>query len=405
MRVAVAFQDERVELDVPDGRLVGAWEGPEGARASDVPGMVARALEEPQGFPPLRHAVVPGDRVVVALGADVPEARSVVGQICRVLGESGVAPGDITVLADVPPDKEDDLAGDMPPGVVFRRHDPGARTQIAYLATTTQGRRVYLNRLLTDSDIVVPVGRLAYDSVLGYRGPWGVIFPGLSDSETLQAYRARATVLRPDRDAPPEALNESNEVGWLLGCQFQVGVVAGVRGVTDVVSGLGSTVFEQGTLAVDRGWSFLASGRAELVVVGIGRPGENVGMTDVARGLAAAQRLVQRGGKIMALSRAGGVLGPSMSRLAATQDPRAAASVLKGHEADFDHAAAVQLAKALDWADVYLLSALEPGVVEDLSMIALERPEEVRRLAAASHSCLVVSQADLVRAGVADEPD
>src|SRR5260221_7854904 len=110
-------------------------------------------------------------------------------------------------------------------------------------------------------------------------------------------------------------------------------------------------------------------------------------MTDVARGLAAAQGLVQRGGKIRAPSRAGGVLGPAMSRLAAAQDPRAASVALRGHEADSDHAAAWQLAKALDWADVYLLSALGPDVVEDLSIIALERPEEVRRLAATSHSC------------------
>jgi hypothetical protein len=54
-------------------------------------------------------------------------------------------------------------------------------------------------------------------------------------------------------------------------------------------------------------------------------------------------------------------------------------------------------------ADVYLLSALADDLVEDLGMIPLSRPAEALRLAAASDSCLVVSQADRTRAVVIDE--
>ncbi len=36
-------------------------------------------------------------------------------------------------------------------------------------------------------------------------------------------------------------------------------------------------------------------------------------------------------------------------------------------------------------------------------MIALERPQEARRLASSSGTCLFVSQAELTRASVADE--
>ncbi|HEX8201150.1 MAG TPA: hypothetical protein VF590_11735, partial [Isosphaeraceae bacterium] len=62
-----------------------------------------------------------------------------------------------------------------------------------------------------------------------------------------------------------------------------------------------------------------------------------------------------------------------------------------------------QVARALVWADVYLLSALGEDVAEDLAMIPLGGPEEARRLAAASASCLLLSQAELTRAEVADE--
>ena len=94
-----------------------------------------------------------------------------------------------------------------------------------------------------------------------------------------------------------------------------------------------------------------------------------------------------------------------MRRLIAADDPRVGPSALKGHESESDSTAARQVAQALAWADVYLLSSLRPEDVEGLSMIALDRPEEAQRLVAVSGSCLFVSHADLVRAVVVDETD
>ena len=62
--------------------------------------------------------------------------------------------------------------------------------------------------------------------------------------------------------------------------------------------------------------------------------------------------------------------------------------------------AARRLAHALAWADVFVLSGLAPDLVEDLSLFALEQPEQARRLVAKSGSCSFVSQAELTRAVV-----
>jgi len=200
-------------------------------------------------------------------------------------------------------------------------------------------------------------------------------------------------------------LIESTEVSWLLGSQFQLGLIEGVCGVIRATAGLGSAVLERGSREVDEAWSVRAESRAELVVVGIGRPGETSRIADVARGLATARRLVQRGGKVVVLSRAEGTIGPAMQRLAGADEPGRGLAALRGHEGESDYIAARQLALALAWADVYVLSALGGETVEDLSMIALDRPEEARRLAALCNSCLVVSQADRAWGSVADEPD
>jgi hypothetical protein len=401
MRVAVHFQNEHLDLEVPDDRLVAEWHGPAGVASSDVRGLVLDALERARDYPPMRQVVVPGDRVVIAFDDSVPAPREVLGAIIEVLRGAGVDPGSITVLATR---AEPALTGLLPEGIALAVHDPDDRKQLAYLASTSGDRRIYLNRLLTDADVVVPVGRLGHDSALGYRGPWSLIFPGLSDRETRDGFRAKTTDELPDPERPWPTLTESSEVSWLLGSQFHVGVLAGTDGPSEVISGLESAVRDQGARAVDRAWSFRAESRAELVAVGIGRPGASAGIDDLAEALTTATRLVRRGGKIVALSRVEGTIGPALGRLIKAGDPRLGPAPLRGHEADPDYPAALRISRALAWADVYLLSALGPDAVEDLSMIALDRPEEAGRLVAASGSCLLVSQAERVRAVAADEP-
>jgi hypothetical protein len=402
MRVVLDFQNERLDLDVPEGRLVADWHGPAGVAAADVPRLVREALENPCQYPPLRQAVVPGDQVVVALDLGVPEAGGVLQAVCETLLQAGVESGSITVLTA-------DEAGPsvrgwaLPPGIAWAVHDPDDRSHLAYLASTTQGRRVYLNRLLTDADVVVPVGRLAYDALLGYRGPWSLLFPGLSDRATERSFQAISADDWPDRAHPSQALGESAEVSWLLGSQFHVGIVAGTHAPVEAVAGLDSLVRSEGAHQLDRAWTFEAEQRADLVLVGIGQPGMPATLENLAAGLTNAARLVERGGKIVVLSRAEGRIGPALQRLFALDDPRLAPAALRDHQSDPDYALARQVARAMAWADIYLLSALDSQAIDDSPLVALGHPEEARRLVAACRSCLLLSQAEWARVRVAGE--
>jgi nickel-dependent lactate racemase len=401
MRVTVEFQGERLDLDVPEERLVGSWEGPPGLTNDAVPRLIAEVIENPCEYPPLRQAVVPGDRVAIALGDDAPEPGAVLSAVVRVLTAAGVVSESVTVLTPGPTPAG--LADSLPPDIRFKSHDPDDSKALAYLATTTGGRRVYLNRELTDADFVLPVGRISYDPVLGCGGPWGVILPGLCDAATRAEFHRRGDDRLPDAARPGAELSESLEVNWLLGTQFQLGLVGGVAGLVAARAGLTSAVLKEGVEALDHAWGFVAPDRADLVVVGIGRAGDEMGLDDVGRALAAATRLVRRGGKVAVLSRAVGPIGPAAQRLVDARDPRAAATSLKGQEEQPDFATASRIARAVEWADVYLLSAFGSDVVEDLQMVALDRPEEVRRLAAVAGSCLVVSHGDRVGARVSGD--
>ena len=127
-------------------------------------------------------------------------------------------------------------------------------------------------------------------------------------------------------------------------------------------------------------------------------------IADLVEGLVTASRLVNHGGKIVALSHAQGSIGPSFSRLIDAADTRGAFAALRGHDDDPDSVAGRRLAQVLEWADVYLLSKLDRQVVEDLSMVPLDRPDDVRRLVTRSGSCLLVSHANLTRAVVHEGP-
>ncbi|CAN5630363.1 hypothetical protein BH23PLA1_BH23PLA1_33380 [soil metagenome] len=401
MRVDLHFQDERLEIEVADDRLLGAWSGPEPLAETRLRAQIAQDLESPQDYPPLRQAVVPGDRVVLAVDPEIPQLNRLLAIVSEILEGSGVERDAIQVVALGPIRGLESSASIREP-VTWINHNPDDREQLAYLASTEAGRRVYLNRFLTDSDFVLPVGLLTYDPILGYQGPWSTLFPGLSDLDTQQALRGQASDHTPHADHTRPAFDESAEVTWLLGSQFHIGILPGATGIAGVFAGLESTVRTQGMRALDRAWTFQVPERAELVIAGIGRPGVPTRLEDLARGLATSAGLVRRGGRIAILSRTEGPIGPALQRLLGAEDPRRWAEHLRGAEAEPDYPAARQIARALDWADVYLLSSLPVEDVEELAMIPLARPEEAARLAALSNSCLILSHADLTR-GVVEE--
>ncbi len=127
---------------------------------------------------------------------------------------------------------------------------------------------------------------------------------------------------------------------------------------------------------------------------------------DLAEGLATACRLVQHGGKIVVLSRVRGALGPALQSLIDIDEPKTAGgrafAATRGTTTTWP---ARRFAQALAWADVFVLSGLDPELVDDLSLVVLENPEQARRLASKSGSCSFLSHAELTRAVVREEDE
>jgi hypothetical protein len=400
MRVAVDFQGESLEFEVPEERVVARWRGPEGLDRSSAAAAIEEALEHPRDFPAFRQLFVPGDRVAIALDPEIPQADVVLGAIVEVLGRAGVESETLTIVCPAPAIEES--AGAIAPAAPVEIHDPDDRARIAYLASTRDGRRVYLNRSITDADVVVPVGLLRYDSDVGYRGPWSVLFPGLSDRQTMRSLRngPGSGIPEADRGRRAARLEEASEVTWLLGSQFYFGIVPAARGILEVVAGLDAAVRSHGIDTVDRNWTMTAPEAAELVVAGVGGSSVPATLADLAAALETASGLVRRGGRIVVLSRATGAIGPALQRLSTVEEPGEALAALRGLEEADDYSIARRIAAAAAWADLFVASGLDAEFVEGLSIAPLERPEQARRLAANAGSVTFVSRAELTRARV-----
>src|SRR5262245_49111647 len=213
--------------------------------------VVVRSVNAPIDYPPLASVVVQGDRVAIPVDPLTPQWPLILGVIVSELGSAGVEPDSVELVVGRPLIKE--VRKDLPQGIVVREHNPHDREQLAYLASTKRGTRVYLNRFIVDADVVIPVSRINLDPALGLRGPWSIIFPDLSDQPRTYS---KPIPHHPRSEARVEShLEEIQEVNWLLGCRLHVGVIAGDQGVGDIIAGEARAVLKVGDERHRRIWT------------------------------------------------------------------------------------------------------------------------------------------------------
>ena len=397
MGVVLRFGSNQAEFEIPSEIAVQTFRGPEGVTGAEARQLVSQALERPVGgYPPLRQAIVAGDQVTIALDPRAPEIPATLGAIFEVLEGAGVEPGSVQVVCDSAP-PTGWLLG-LPPGLKLTIHDPEDREELAYLASTESGRRVYLNRALVDADAVVAVGRLGFDAVMGYRGPWSVIDPALADREARLDDRTRGLEAADEPPDQREALKLSAGVSWLLGSAFQVGLLEGsAGGVATAIAGSEAEVRAAAVTALAEHWTAELDGPTDLVVAGIGRPGASATWDDLASALAVCTPLVGTGGRLAILSDLAEPPGLAVGRLLGIDDPAVARKALRGLDAEPDAIAARRIARATSDLRIYLLSRLPADLVEDLNLVPLADPEEAGRLVAAAKSCRFIERAECWR--------
>ncbi|HYW81014.1 MAG TPA: lactate racemase domain-containing protein, partial [Thermoguttaceae bacterium] len=330
----------------------------------------------------------------------------VVAAVVRTLVDSGVEADGITVLrtpADVESGADDPcrlIPGPLRKRIKLLTHDPTDRDGLAYLAADERADPILVNRAIHDADLVLPIDCLHDVSTAGYFGLHSSIFPGFSDEKTQRRFRAFGAIDGSDRHKQ-NLIEEADHDAWLLGVTFSIQLIpaAGDR-VLHVLAGEVDAVRRRGRELYRAAWGCPNplegdTQQASLVVAAIEGSDSRQTWENFGRALATATELVEDGGAIAVCCDLADAPGPAMQRLAGAHSRDSALRRI-GKERPADALPAAQLVRALDRARVYLLSRLDPSVVETLDMIHVAAPDELTRLVRQHQSVALVANASRV---------
>lgn len=373
------------------------------APEAPLPELCRRALGQPLGFPELSRCVIPGDQVAVVVDAETP----MLGEILLAVHEQLqlVPDGGVSLSLVLPPDPEgrswEWLKESLPLHVQQQMklvvHDPSDRTQVSYVASSAAGERIYLNRLVSEADLIITIGLIRADKELGFRGTSSCLFPSLSDKETSTLVKAS---LAGGKNAEGQSLRELvDEIGWLLGTQFTVQVIPGPQGPATVLAGLPEEVFPTGCEIVETTWTVAVEEEVPSVLTSI--PGGPCAWKQFGQALQSASEVVEQGGRIIVVADIDVPEGPAATLLRRSQDPEELLKPLR-REPTQDSEEISQLIEASRKARIYLRSELPTELIEELGMFPLTNEEELQRLVTPLEQPLVVPFANYAICSVRD---
>jgi nickel-dependent lactate racemase len=405
MRVATDFAQERLEVEIDDHRVIAA-------RSSAVPVLadpvaaIGATLDQPFQFPPLHQALTSDDHVTIVVDEQVANLGRLLVPVLEHLAEAGVSPEAVTLLC-APTGSRQAWLEDLPEAfedVHLEIHDPTDRKRLSYLATTKQGRRIYLNRTLVDADQVVVLTGRRYDALHGYAGAEGALFPALSDEATRNEWDGRPTFSAPGA-TPWPLRQEALETSWLLGLPFFVQLIAGPGDtLAHVVAGTAAASVE-GQRLLDACWRRTVPQRVDVVVASLSGDPARHQFADLAAAVANAARVVQPDGRILLLTRAKPDIGPGSDILFHSDEPRQALEQLERQPRSTALVPVLEWALASSHARISLLSDLPDETVEDLFAAPMDKPAQVQRWLDRGGSCLFLDDAHKTLAVLGDRTD
>ena len=366
---------------------------------SQHPDPVQAALDSPLELPPVHECVVSGDSVAIAIDPQTPDVVRVVTKLWENLHDSTATELNVTLLLPADPSGSEwnTLLSELPVHINRQSaiciHDPDDEQRRSYLASSAGGDRIYLAHQLVDADLIVTIGTINFDPLLGYRGTNSAIYPWFSDRSSIQACSGDGHAeLTPDDKRPLRELVD--EIGWLLGTQFTIQVIPASDGsIAQVLCGAVDQVMKTGRASLAEQWKVAVNEHADLAVVSVPRLPGATGWRQLGEALMFTSNVVEDGGRIAVVAELAEPTSPALTMLRRCAEPD---DILKplSLEPTFDSVEVIQLIRALQRASIYLLSNLEDGVVEEFGLLPLSAESELQKLVDAAERPVVIAGAN-----------
>jgi nickel-dependent lactate racemase len=370
---------------------------PRGELVTDVRAATRAALKEPLQFPCLERAVVPGDRVVLAVDAAIPRGGEVLAEVLQTLLAARIELDSVTVLLS-PNDRAEThesmqriVQQQIGDGVEWIVHDPADESGLSYLAASKAGDPIYFQRCLAEADLVIPIGVLRPERSPGYVGVCGGLFPNFTDQKTRE--RFRAGYRKKWRTHQSAWREEVEEATWLLGVQLTIQVVPGAGDdILGVLAGELATVRNRGRDWLRQAWRWEFAESTPLVVTSVEGGSEQQTWSNVAAAFASAAAVVEPGGTIAVCTRLTDSPGIALQALAMDDDDRSLVGKRKQRVPE-DLIPATIIREIRRQRRLFLMSGLAGEMVEELGLGHVESTHELMNLVKRSERGIVVGNA------------
>ncbi|QDU62588.1 hypothetical protein Pan216_34550 [Planctomycetes bacterium Pan216] len=394
--------EQPLRISVPEEKLFGHFQGPSQTNG-DLSEKVRKALEEPISLPPVNRAVTPSDHVALIVASDLPQPRELVGPIIDSLVAAGIERPKIAIVHE-PPEKAtstrlvEELRGAFAE-LSFIEHDPTDDDAHAYVASTEEGRRIYLNRTVAEADFMLVISRTGFDPLTGTMGTSSQLFPRLSNAETIARARMLAAQMRRS-EMRLRKRQESEEVAWLAGLLYALQVDTDSSGkISHVWFGEYHEVQKCADQATFDHWMIdPPEATSDLVIATTSTPGADWLAASTA--LETASHVASRDAIVLLITDLDQPIGQTGAWLLDNENPMDAIGRVRQQDlgqVSADSLSTVQTATALTSARLYLMSSLDEDLVESLGMVHVSNEREVNRLIERSRSCYVIENADRAR--------
>lgn len=193
--IEVPWGKSSLQVDIPrTWRVLGEFLPREAPPADDPVAACQAALAEPIGAAPLASRDLRGKRVLL-VSDDVSRPTPVqtfFAPVRDALLQAGVAERDIEVLFALgvhrpmtQAEAEAKIGAENAARHRWHNHDAFDPQKLVHIGSTTGGTPLYFNRLLTEFDLIVPLGAIEPHTLLGFSGGCKMLLPGCAGVETI----------------------------------------------------------------------------------------------------------------------------------------------------------------------------------------------------------------------------
>ena len=372
----------QLEVPIATEKSLAYWNSSAQIPSQDLGAAITHSLKNPVEFPPIETAIIPDDKVCLAIEPDLPQLPEVVCEVVNYLVQESVLPRNIDVLVAGQTDCTQPVTAQLTAcNEEFKKvnvvhHDPVQQDQVAYLAAAKNGEPIYLNRILSDADVVIPIC-VAKPDKSDWRSEIEYIYPRLSNAPTIASFREREQN-GVSKSTSQACLDDAQEAIRNLGVLLNVQIVPGPNHqVGQVIAGERKAAIAAAQQAVHRTWHREVKSECDLVVADIGSARGQRSWSEVLDVASRFSKVLASGGSIVICTRFGSRRNTTLKN-APTLSKR-------------DRKRVEQL---LEDCHIYLYSDLTQDDVESLGFGFIDSNDDIEHLAGQAKNCLVVPDAD-----------